>query len=764
MTRRVRLFLRRAALVLVALIASWSAACDDDGGEVTGPRETPNRSPVAVGEIAAQTAFLGDTIAVDVSSAFRDPDGDPLTFMAASSEPAVVAVSTVGSEVTAVGVSRGRATVTVTARDPDGGEARQSFGVEVPNRGPMVVGRIEPQTVFLGETATVDASPAFSDPDGDELSFAAASSDTASVLASVTGGEVRLEAVKRGTATVTVTARDADSLAATLSFEVAVPNRPPAAVGEIEPQTVFLGGTATVDVSAAFADRDGDTLHFEAASSEPAVVAVSTVGSEVTAVGVSRGRATVTVTARDPDGGEARQSFGVEVPNRGPMVVGRIEPQTVFLGETATVDASPAFSDPDGDELSFAAASSDTASVLASVTGGEVRLEAVKRGTATVTVTARDADSLAATLSFEVAVPNRPPAAVGEIEPQTVFLGGTATVDVSAAFADRDGDTLHFEAASSEPAVVAVSTVGSEVTAVGVSRGRATVTVTARDPDGGEARQSFGVEVPNRGPMVVGRIEPQTVFLGETATVDASPAFSDPDGDELSFAAASSDTASVLASVTGGEVRLEAVKRGTATVTVTARDADSLAATLSFEVAVPNRPPAAVGEIEPQTVFLGGTATVDVSAAFADRDGDTLHFEAASSEPAVVAVSTVGSEVTAVGVSRGRATVTVTARDPDGGEARQSFGVEVPNRGPMVVGRIEPQTVFLGETATVDASPAFSDPDGDELRLRRGLVGHGIGAGVGHGWRGKAGGGEARDRDGDGDRAGCGQPRGHAEL
>ena len=713
MTRRARLFLRCAALV--ALIASWGAACGDDGGEVTGPRETPNQSPVAVGEIEAQTAFLGDTVAVDVSRAFRDPDGDPLTFMAASSDPSVVGASVSGSRVSVVGVSRGSATVTVTARDADGLEATLSFEVTVPNRPPAVVGEIEAQTIFVGETATVDASAAFSDPDGDELSFAAASSDTASVLASVSGSEVTLEALKRGSAMVTVAARDADGLEATLSFEVTVPNRPPAVVGEIEAQTIFVGETATVDASAAFSDPDGDELSFAAASSDTASVLASVSGSEVTLEALKRGSAMVTVAARDADGLEATLSFEVTVPNRPPAVVGEIEAQTIFVGETATVDASAAFSDPDGDELSFAAASSDTASVLASVSGSEVTLEALKRGSAMVTVAARDADGLEATLSFEVTVPNRPPAVVGEIEAQTIFVGETATVDASAAFSDPDGDELSFAAASSDTASVLASVSGSEVTLEALKRGSAMVTVAARDADGLEATLSFEVTVPNRPPAVVGEIEAQTIFVGETATVDASAAFSDPDGDELSFAAASSDTASVLASVSGSEVTLEALKRGSAMVTVAARDADGLEATLSFEVTVPNRPPAVARELSPQTLLPGGTITVDLSAAFADPDGDTLHFEAASSEPAVVAASTAGSQITLEGLERGTATVTVTARDPDGAEVSQSFEVTVRNQAPVVVHELPSRILRPGQTVKVDVSSAFSDPDGDPL-------------------------------------------------
>ena len=163
---------------------------------------------MVVSEIAPQTAFPGDTVAVAVSTAFRDPDGDALTFTAVASDSSVVGVSVSESRVTMVGLSRGSAVVTVTVRDPHGAEAGQSFEVTVPNRGPAVAEAIGPRTVFLGETAVVDLSGAFSDPDGDALTFEATSSDTTVVRVRVSESEVTLETASRGVATVTVTARD----------------------------------------------------------------------------------------------------------------------------------------------------------------------------------------------------------------------------------------------------------------------------------------------------------------------------------------------------------------------------------------------------------------------------------------------------------------------------------------------------------------------------------------------------------------------------
>ena len=213
----------------------------------------------------------------------------------------------------------------MTARDPDGGEARQSFNVTIPNRAPTTVGEIEPQELFVGDTVTVDVSA------GVQLTrtatrslFAAASSDTAVARASAAGSEVEVAAAAGSTATITVTARDPEGGEARQHFNVTIPNRAPTTVGEIEPQELFLGETVTVDVSAAFSDPDGDALVFRAASSDTAVALSSVSGSEVTVEARDRGGAAVTVTARDVGGDETSQSFEVTVPNREPVTLEQI--------------------------------------------------------------------------------------------------------------------------------------------------------------------------------------------------------------------------------------------------------------------------------------------------------------------------------------------------------------------------------------------------------------------------------------------------------
>ena len=75
----------------------------------------------------------GGAVAVDVAGAFRDPDGDPLTYEATSSEPAIASVAVSGSTVTITAGRAGTTKVATTATDRGGSNrtATQAFGVRV---------------------------------------------------------------------------------------------------------------------------------------------------------------------------------------------------------------------------------------------------------------------------------------------------------------------------------------------------------------------------------------------------------------------------------------------------------------------------------------------------------------------------------------------------------------------------------------------------------------------------------------------------------
>ena len=193
------------------------------------------------------------------------------------------------------------------------------------NRPPAASGTLPDRALTLPGTLTVDVSPAFVDPDGDRLTYAvsAAAAQVVTVLAA--GARVTLTAVGVGRATIRVTATDAGGLSATQAFTVAVTvsppaNRPPEPVGALPPLTMQVDEAAvTVDVASAFRDPDGDLLTYRATSSVLQVVTVLAAGPRVTLTAVGGGRATIRVTATDPDGLSAAQAFTVTVAMRSPF-------------------------------------------------------------------------------------------------------------------------------------------------------------------------------------------------------------------------------------------------------------------------------------------------------------------------------------------------------------------------------------------------------------------------------------------------------------
>ena len=606
--RRIITFSRFTALFLVA----GAFACGGD----TEPEPDPNRAPVAVGLIPPLSLVVGQSETVDASQFFSDPDGDQLSYSATSSDTGVLTVSVSGSNVTATAVGAGMSLVTVTATDPDGLSASHMVDVTVvpANESPVVSDTIPPQMLTEGDTVTIDAAEYFSDPDGDALTFAASSSNTDAVTAGHEGSMVTIIAVAEGTATVTVTATDPDNASASQDVMVTVEaaNRAPVTVDEIPPLPMTVGEQFSAPVDIFFMDPDGDTLTYAAMSSDTTVVTTAMTANIITVAAVGAGESTITVTATDPEGLSATQTTTATVTavNRGPTLTDTIPHQEMVPGDTVTLDVSNNFTDPDGDTLTFTAASGDTSVATASVDGSMVTVVAVAAGSAFITVEATDPGGLSAAQTFAafVASGNRAPEAVGEIPAQTVKVGRTAMVDVAASFTDPDGDELAYTAASSDDAVATASIAGTEVTITGVAAGMATLTVTATDPEGLSAVQEAEVTVAvNQAPEVSDTVPVHDVMIVldsldmtmvdtlNRVVLDMSNYFSDPDDAELTYTASTAhpDIAAVE-SVDGSLVTTVAVSSDdtfapdTTMLTVTATDSDGLSVTQEARVLVSN--------------------------------------------------------------------------------------------------------------------------------------------------------------------------------
>jgi len=676
--------------------------------------------PELCGSVPEQTIIVGESVTVQMC--FDDPNGELLDHKVVSSDPAVATAVATGSTVTVTAVSPGVALVTMIVTDPTGLKAQQSFRVVVPNRPPTAVGTIPDRELMVGDSASLDVSGYFSEPDGQGLGYAVAVSDSSRLTATVEAAVLTVVAVSKGDVVVTVTATDPGGLAAMQSFVVTVPNRPPVAVDSIAAQIIEVDRADTVDVSPFFTDPDGDPLSYAAAVSDSALVSTEVTGSAVVVTALAKGEAEITVTATDDEGLSAEQRFAVTVPNRPPVVADTIAARMLFRNHADTLVLARHFTDSDGDALAYTAVASDSGVVALAVSAAEGTLviTAVGQGEAEVTVTATDPEGLAVVQSFLVTVPNREPVIGDEIPAQTLHKRETVTLDLSPHFSDPDGDMLTYAVETTDGDVVTAEVAGVTLVMKTGTDGEAILTVTAIDPGGLSAHQSFSVTVLNQAPEVTTPLPDQTIGLGTPGTVDLSLHFADPDGDALVYTAVSSDRV-VRVSVRESTLTLRARAKGRAEVTVTATDPDDLSAEQRFTVVVANQAPVTVGRFPELTITSDENLTLPISRFFSDPDRDPLKYSGSTADFRIARASVSGAAVTLTGVSAGQTTLTLTATDPDGLTATQTSKLNVVGKGggtPTTVRTIPDQTISKGIERSLNASDYFRDPNGDPLRYR----------------------------------------------
>lgn len=92
---------------------------------------TGNRAPTRVGTISHRVLEVGNSVMVNLSASFSDPEGSRLTYEATSGSSSTVRVSVSGNILTLTPVRVGTVRITVIATDPGGRSIAQDFTVEV---------------------------------------------------------------------------------------------------------------------------------------------------------------------------------------------------------------------------------------------------------------------------------------------------------------------------------------------------------------------------------------------------------------------------------------------------------------------------------------------------------------------------------------------------------------------------------------------------------------------------------------------------------
>lgn len=230
---------------------------------------------------------------------------------------------------------------TYTVQDDDGATsnaATVTLSVTAQNDAPAVNNAL-PDLALNEDDApvSIDLGPVFSDPEGDNLTYSATSSNESVATATIENAGASLSAtsgdpsvataslqdatliitpIGPGTTTITVTATDPSSANAQDQFTVTVNantgNQPPIVVNPIPDQTVS-GDTTPLqfDLDTVFDDPDGDHLIYSSSSSNSGVAGTGISGSTLTVTPRANGTATVAVTAIDPSGATTRDNFTV---------------------------------------------------------------------------------------------------------------------------------------------------------------------------------------------------------------------------------------------------------------------------------------------------------------------------------------------------------------------------------------------------------------------------------------------------------------------
>lgn len=239
---------RAASRALVVATACLLSTCGD--GTEPEPPIDENRPPVANGTIPAQVVNVGESVTVGLSGFFSDPDGDDLSYSAESSNSAVAAVAISQGSAVVTGVSPGDATMTVTAFDGDGLSAQQSFPVHVRNRAPIPTGSMDDVELLAGESIEINVAGYFDDPDGEQLTFSAQTSDEDIATVTVSGATITVVGTGDGIAEMTVTAIDAGGLSAQQSFAAdVVPAHEPTVGFKIDSGTATEGGAVMLQLA-----------------------------------------------------------------------------------------------------------------------------------------------------------------------------------------------------------------------------------------------------------------------------------------------------------------------------------------------------------------------------------------------------------------------------------------------------------------------------------------------------------------------------------
>lgn len=335
-----------------------------------------------------------------------------------------------------------------------------------PNRAAPVVSQALPDfSLRQGSTQTLNLSNYFSDAQTPSISLVytvqvvgnAATATVSGRNLSITAGNAA------GTASMTVTATDADGNSVRDTFRVTVTsmsqNQPPAlespaAFGGSNQTTDFPlgtlviktgGSTAPIDLRQVFMDdaTADDALSFSVQIADTSIATATLSGSTLRINGQSSGSTVGSIVVNDGEAtAKSSRSFAFRITVSVGPAADPIPDQNLAAREIKKLQLDTYFADPDGGTMTYQATSNRTGvvtSTFAPADPQELLLTAGKNdGNATVSVTGTSSGGLAVTRQFAVVVTNEAPALISGVSIPDRTIGRNASIDMDLAVYVQD--------------------------------------------------------------------------------------------------------------------------------------------------------------------------------------------------------------------------------------------------------------------------------------------------------------------------------------
>ncbi|WP_051116670.1 Ig-like domain-containing protein [Sphingomonas sp. PAMC 26617] len=712
-------------------------ASDGNGGTVSTPFSwwVTNPAPTAANDSA--TTAEDTPVIVLVLANDSDPDRDPFTVVSATSPDGVATINPDGTiTFTPAANFNGVATVAYAISDGQGGMANATLSITVTpvNDAPVVDTPLANVAQVDGATVSLPVAGAFSDVDGDTLSFTAAGLPAGLVIDPATGvisGTIDRSAsqVGGGVYAVTVTASDGNGGTVATGFTVTVTNPGPSATNDSA--TTAEDTPVTIPVLANDSDPDGDPLQVTSASSPDGAVTINADGT-LTFVPAANfnGATTIDYTISDGQGGMATATVAVTVTpvNDAPVVATPLPDVAGVDGAAVSLPTAGRFSDLDGDTLRFRATGLPAGLVIDPATGlisGTLDRSASQQngGVYGVAVTANDGAGGTATATFTVTATNPAPTPVDDraSTPEDTPV----TIAVLTNDTDPDNDPLQVASAYSPDGTVAINPDGT-LTFVPAANfnGATTITYAISDGQGGMATATVAVTVTpvNDAPMVDMPLSNRSDLDGTPVSVATSGSFSDIDRDPLTFSATGLPDRLTIDPATGvisGTLSADAsqVGGGIYRVSVTASDGAGGSATSTFVWSIANPPPVAANDAAMLNEDPAAPVTIAVLANDRDPDSDPLHVTTAAAAHGTVTVNADGTlSYTPAANYNGTDTITYTISDGQGGVSTATVAVTIdPVNDAPVSTALPDQSSVDSDSVSFPAGSAFGDIDSGSL-------------------------------------------------